>query len=113
MTGLTDGRADRRAERAAARRAKDRRGAGDRAPSPRVVVLGGLAALILTSPGWPTVRDTFFVWDVFTDSFPDILKAFWLDVKIFWSSRSPSCRSGSAVALRAHHVRRRRCSRCG
>ncbi len=46
-------------------------------------MLGGLGALILTSPGWPEVRDTFFSWSAFRDSFPDVLKAFWLDVRIF------------------------------
>jgi polar amino acid transport system permease protein len=48
-----------------------------------VVVLGGLAALILTSSGWPEVKATFFSWQAFKDSFPDILKGFWLDVKLF------------------------------
>ncbi len=48
-----------------------------------IVVLGGLASLVLTSSGWPEVRDTFFNADVFKDSFPDILKAFWLDVRVF------------------------------
>jgi polar amino acid transport system permease protein len=73
---------DRRAERAAARRHRVRRGQAIAAAS-TVVVLGGLAALILTSPGWPEVRDTFFNVDVFKDSFPDILDAFWLDVRVF------------------------------
>ncbi len=48
-----------------------------------MVVLGGLAAVILTSPGWADVRDTFFSWDAFKDSFPGIAKGFWLDVRIF------------------------------
>ena len=74
--------ADRRAERAAARRARARRGQAIAAVS-TVVVLGGLAVLILTSPGWPEVRDTFFNAEVFADSFPDILEAFWLDVRVF------------------------------
>ena len=74
--------ADRRAERAAARRAKDRRGFAIAVVS-TVVVIGGLAVLTLTSSGWPDVRDTFFNADVFKDSFPDILKAFWLDVRVF------------------------------
>jgi polar amino acid transport system permease protein len=73
---------DRRAERAAARRHRVRRGQAIAAAS-SVVVLGGLAALILTSPGWIEVRDTFFNVDVFKDSFPDILDAFWLDVRVF------------------------------
>ena len=48
-----------------------------------IVVLGGLAAAILSSPGWPEVRDTFFDVDVFKESFPKVLDAFWLDVRIF------------------------------
>ena len=74
--------ADRRAERAAAKRAKARRGQAIAAIS-SVVVIGGIAVLILTSPGWPEVRDTFFDVEVFKESFPDILDAFWLDVRVF------------------------------
>jgi polar amino acid transport system permease protein len=48
-----------------------------------VVVLGGLAALILTSNGWPSVKETFFSWSAFKDSFPEVLKGFWLDIKLF------------------------------
>lgn len=48
-----------------------------------IVVLGGLAALVLTSPGWPTVRETFFSWSEFKNAFPEVLEGFWLDVKIF------------------------------
>ena len=48
-----------------------------------IVVLGGLAAWVLTSPGWPAVRETFFSWSVFKESFPDVLRGFWLDVKLF------------------------------
>jgi polar amino acid transport system permease protein len=73
---------NRRAERAAARRHRARRGQAIAAAS-TIVVLGGLAGLILTSPGWIEVRDTFFNVDVFKDSFPDILDAFWLDVRVF------------------------------
>jgi polar amino acid transport system permease protein len=73
---------NRRAERAAARRRNTRRGQLIAAAS-SVLVLGGLAALILTSPGWPEVRDTFFSWSAFKDAFPDVLDAFWLDVKLF------------------------------
>jgi polar amino acid transport system permease protein len=89
---------DRRAERAAARRARDRRGFAIAATS-TVVVLGGLAATILTSPGWPEVRDTFFNWEVFRDSFPDILDAFWLDVRMFMAVEVVVLILGLAVAL--------------
>ncbi|HEX5712670.1 MAG TPA: amino acid ABC transporter permease [Solirubrobacterales bacterium] len=73
---------DRRLEREAAKRRQARRGQAIAAVS-SLVVLGGLAALVLTSPGWPTVRETFFSWSVFTESFPEVLDAFWLDVKLF------------------------------
>jgi polar amino acid transport system permease protein len=74
--------ADRRLAREAAKRSRARRGQAIAAIS-SIVVVGGLAALVLTSPGWPEVRDTFFSWSAFKDSFPDILDAFWLDVKMF------------------------------
>ena len=73
---------DRRAAREAAKRQRARRGQAIAAAS-SVIVLGGLAALALSSPGWTNVRDTFFSWSAFKDSFPDVLSAFWLDVKMF------------------------------
>lgn len=47
------------------------------------VILGGLAAVILTSSGWPEVRETFFSAESFRTNFPDILRGFWLDIKMF------------------------------
>jgi polar amino acid transport system permease protein len=73
---------DRRLEREAAKRRQARRGQAIAAAS-SLVVLGGLAALVLTSPGWQTVRETFFSWSVFEESFPEVLDAFWLDVRLF------------------------------
>ena len=73
---------DRRLARQAAKRRKQKRGQAIAVVS-SVVVLGGLAAWVLTSPGWPTVRETFFSWSVFKESFPEVLEGFWLDVKVF------------------------------
>jgi polar amino acid transport system permease protein len=73
---------DRRAVREAARRRRAARGAAISALS-TVVVLGALATLILTSKGWPTVRETFFDWEAFKNSFPGVLDGFWLDIKVF------------------------------
>jgi polar amino acid transport system permease protein len=42
-----------------------------------------LVLLITHAPGWPEVRSTFLDWGQFKDSFPDIAKAFLLNVKIF------------------------------
>jgi polar amino acid transport system permease protein len=89
---------NRRAERAAARRRKERRGFAIAAIS-SVVVLGGLAALILTSPGWPEVREKFFDVDEFRETFPDIAKAFWLDIRVFCIVEAVVLALGLIVAL--------------
>jgi polar amino acid transport system permease protein len=73
---------DRRAQREAAKRKRARRGQAISAVS-SLIVIGGLVALAVTSPGWSVFRDTFFSWSAFKDSFPDVAKAFWLDVKMF------------------------------
>jgi polar amino acid transport system permease protein len=64
-----------------------------------VVVLGGLATLVLTSPGWPDVRDTFFDWSEFKSSFPDVAKAFWLDIRVFCIVEAVVLALGLVVAL--------------
>jgi polar amino acid transport system permease protein len=89
---------DRRLARQAAKRSKQRRGEAIAAIS-TVVVLGGLAAWVLTSPGWPVVRETFFSWSVFRDSFPEVLEGFWLDVKLFVIVEIAVLAVGLAIAL--------------
>jgi polar amino acid transport system permease protein len=42
-----------------------------------------LVLLITHAPGWPEVKSTFLDWGQFKDSFPDIARAFLLNVKIF------------------------------
>ena len=79
--GATTAR-DRRLEREAVRRQRARRGATIAAVS-TIVVLGGLTALIVTSPGWDEVQRTFFSPEDFAEVFPDVLKAFWLDIRVF------------------------------
>ena len=91
-------KADRRAERAAARRRRDRRGIAIAALS-TIVVIGGLAALVLTSAGWPAVRETFFNATVFKESFPDVAKAFWLDIRVFMVVEVAVLALGLIVAL--------------
>jgi polar amino acid transport system permease protein len=89
---------DRRLEREAAKRGHQRRGQAIAAAS-TVVVLGGLATWILTSPGWPEVRETFFSWSVFKDAFPEVLEGFWLDVKVFLVCEAAILIVGLIVAL--------------
>jgi polar amino acid transport system permease protein len=73
---------ERAAARAAARRRRSRRGAATAALS-TIVVVGLLVTLIVSAPGWHDVKETFFSWDAFKTSFPDILRGFWLDIKLF------------------------------
>jgi len=52
-----------------------------------VVVVVALIVLIPLTPGWERVRQAFFDGDVFLETFPGLLEAFWLDVQILlWST---------------------------
>jgi polar amino acid transport system permease protein len=54
-----------------------------------VAVLVALIVLVPLTPGWDDVRRSFFDGEVFRDSFPELVDAFWLDVRIFaWSAPS-------------------------
>ncbi len=48
-----------------------------------VVVFAALVLVITNSPGWPEVKTAFFNREVFRDAFPEVLRAFWLNIKIF------------------------------
>jgi polar amino acid transport system permease protein len=48
-----------------------------------VAVFGVLIALVVTAPGWPEVRRSFFSWHHLSESFPDTLDAFWTNVRVF------------------------------
>ncbi len=88
----------RRAIRATARRRRSQRGAAIAALS-TFVVIGGLAAIIVTSPGWENVKETFFSWPDFKRAFPDVLAGFWLDVKMFCVIEVIVLALGLAIAL--------------
>ena len=63
-----------------------RRGAGSYvaiALTSTVVLFGVVAVAIVNSPGWPRVRQGFFNGEEFRANFEPILRAFWLNVKIF------------------------------
>jgi polar amino acid transport system permease protein len=63
------------------------------------VVVGGLTAIVVTSPGWENVRETFFSWPDFKRVFPDVLEGFWLDVKMFCVIEVVVLIVGLAIAL--------------
>jgi polar amino acid transport system permease protein len=48
-----------------------------------VVFFAVIAVVVVNSAGWPEVRKAFFDRQLFTDSFPEIARAFLLNVRIF------------------------------
>jgi polar amino acid transport system permease protein len=48
-----------------------------------VVVFGTMAVIIVNSPGWDAVKESFFSWEDFKASFPDILYGFRRNIRIF------------------------------
>ncbi len=77
-TGMSPGRA----RRLAFQRSQRRRSLAIGAIS-SLVVFGTLAVIIVSSPGWEAVKESFFSWEDFKASFPDILYGFRRNVRIF------------------------------
>lgn len=69
-------------ERLAVRRRLDARSTAVAAGA-TIVTLGVLGLLIVGSPGWPRVQETFFSGYHAKQSFPTILEGFWTNVKMF------------------------------
>ncbi len=64
-----------------------------------VLVLGGLALGLTSSPGWPTVRSAFFSPFHARESFPAILDGLWLNVRMFLVAEPLILVLGLAIAL--------------
>ena len=64
-----------------------------------VVVLGLLAFVILTSPGWARVRETFFSWEDAKASFPEVIRAFGKNVLLFLLAEPLILVLGALVAV--------------
>ena len=48
-----------------------------------LVFFGVIVLVVVNAPGWPEVKEQFFNWEVFKNSFPDIAEAFKTNVKLF------------------------------
>ena len=55
--------------------------------------------IIVRTPGWASVQETFFSPEAFAESFPGLLKAFWLNIRIFLVAEPLILILGLAVAL--------------
>ena len=65
---------------------RQRRRSAAIAATSTALVVGAVIVLVPLTPGWDKVQRSFFNGRVFRATFPDLLDAFWLDVKIFlWS----------------------------
>ncbi len=63
------------------------------------VVLGALAAVVVLSPGWERVRESFFSGYHARESLPAIVDGFWLNVKMFLIAEPLILVIGLALAL--------------
>jgi polar amino acid transport system permease protein len=48
-----------------------------------LVFFGAIVLVVVNSPGWSQVRDSFFYWPEFKEALPDIVAAFKINVKLF------------------------------
>lgn len=48
-----------------------------------LVFVGLIVAVVVNAAGWPDVKQAFFDPDIFSESFPDIARAFLINVRIF------------------------------
>ncbi|HYF45749.1 MAG TPA: amino acid ABC transporter permease [Acidimicrobiales bacterium] len=48
-----------------------------------VVVFGLIVWWVVSSENWPALRQQFFSWDDFRESWPAVLDGFWLNMKLF------------------------------
>lgn len=67
-----------------------------------VAVFAALAVLVVGSPGWPRVRETFFDGFHARESFRGILDGFWINVQLFVICEPIILVIGLAVALARH-----------
>ena len=63
-----------------------------------IFVFGLIVVVVVTSPGWPVVKATFFDWSAAKESFPDVLEGFWLNVRLFLLAEPLILVLGLAVA---------------
>jgi polar amino acid transport system permease protein len=48
-----------------------------------VVVFAAIGWVVVNSPGWPAVQESFLNAEVFWNALPDLVEAFWVNVRLF------------------------------
>lgn len=64
-----------------------------------VVTTTVITLIVVRTPGWSAVQETFFSREAFSESFPELLKAFWLNIRIFLIAEPLILILGLSVAL--------------
>ena len=64
-----------------------------------VVTVAVVSFIVVRTPGWPAVQETFFSPEAFSESFPGLLEAFWLNIRIFLIAEPLILIVGLSVAL--------------
>jgi polar amino acid transport system permease protein len=64
-----------------------------------VVFFGVVAWIVVSSPGWPAVQESFLNAEVFAESAPKIVRAFWVNVKLFLVAEALILVLGLVVAV--------------
>ncbi|MFD0903730.1 amino acid ABC transporter permease [Actinomadura sediminis] len=84
-------------------RERRRRRAGVRSASlataSSLLFVAVVAGIVVSSPGWSRVQETFFDWSEFTGALPDVLRGFWLNVQVFLIAEPLILLLGLLVAL--------------
>ncbi|GGQ17146.1 hypothetical protein GCM10010187_36800 [Actinomadura coerulea] len=91
-------KSERQLDRERRRRRADVR-SGSVAAASTVLCAAVVVVVVVGSPGWPRVHETFFNWGEFTGAFPDVLRGFWLNVRIFLIAEVAILVLGLLVAL--------------
>lgn len=81
-----------------ARRKRNRKNAAIAALS-SAIVLGGLVTILLTSPGWVTLRDTFFKWAYGFEILPKVILGFATNATLTLIAGSSVAFIGLGIAL--------------
>jgi polar amino acid transport system permease protein len=64
-----------------------------------IVTASLVTFVVVRTPGWPAVQETFFSPEAFSESFPGLLEAFWLNIRIFLIAEPLILIVGLTVAL--------------
>ena len=55
--------------------------------------------MVVNAPGWPVVQQSFFNAEVFAESWPLILEAFWINIQLFLIAELLILPSASLIAV--------------